>query len=56
MSGTFYIHFALNDPFEQMVPAFIFTLLIFTRFIILNQAKEKERTEKEKARVQRKTD
>ncbi len=46
MGGAFYIHIALGDPFEQMVPAFIFTLLVFTRMMIKNQAEERERQER----------
>jgi hypothetical protein len=60
MLFEFYIHFTLNDPFEQMVPAFIFTLLILTRFIIWNQANKREKNaemeEEKSARIKNKDD
>jgi hypothetical protein len=46
MGGAFYIHISLGDPFEQMVPAFIFTLLVLTRMMIKNQAEDRERQER----------
>jgi hypothetical protein len=46
MSGAFYVHYALGDPFEQMVPAFIFTLLVFTRMLVKSQAEDRERQDK----------
>ena len=44
MAGAFYTHWALNDPVDNLVPAFVFTLLILTRMVIRGQANERERT------------
>ena len=38
MLGAIYTHYALNDKFDRMAPGIIFSLLLFTRLLILRHS------------------
>jgi hypothetical protein len=48
MVGGFATHYILNDKFERMAPAIVFTLLLACRLIIVYQVERRERLNYEK--------
>jgi uncharacterized membrane protein len=42
MIGALYTHLMINDPFERIAPALIFTMLLVCRLIIFYQTKRSQ--------------
>lgn len=45
MVGGFFTHYTLNDRFDRMAPALVFTLLLLCRLLIAYQVSKRERKE-----------